>query len=57
MRSRELVRDWVEAFNRGDAEAIAAFYHEDAVNPLSPARLRLLPCPGRQDRLPARLLG
>ncbi|WP_119462938.1 nuclear transport factor 2 family protein [Rhodospirillaceae bacterium SYSU D60014] len=32
MRPSELVRDWVEAFNRGDAEAIAAFYHEDAVN-------------------------
>jgi ketosteroid isomerase-like protein len=29
---RELVRAWVEAFNRGDADALAAFYAEDAVN-------------------------
>jgi limonene-1,2-epoxide hydrolase len=29
---RELVRAWVEAFNRADAEALAAFYSEDAVN-------------------------
>ncbi|WP_425250836.1 nuclear transport factor 2 family protein [Geothrix campi] len=29
---RNLVSDWVEAFNRGDAEALAAMYHEDAVN-------------------------
>lgn len=26
------VRAWVEAFNRGDAEALAALYAEDAVN-------------------------
>lgn len=32
MRPGELVRRWVEAFNRGDADAIAAFYAEDAVN-------------------------
>lgn len=32
MRPRELVLRWVEAFNRGDAEEIAAFYHPDAVN-------------------------
>jgi len=32
MRPRELVLAWVEAFNRGDAEALAAFYTEDAVN-------------------------
>ena len=32
MRPRELVEDWIKAFNRGDAEAIAAFYHEDAIN-------------------------
>lgn len=32
MRPGELVRRWVEAFNRGDADEIAAFYAEDAVN-------------------------
>lgn len=32
MRPRELVRAWVEAFNRHDADAMAAFYAEDAVN-------------------------
>jgi len=29
---RALVRAWVDAFNRGDADALAAFYAEDAVN-------------------------
>ncbi|WP_243383121.1 nuclear transport factor 2 family protein [Geothrix alkalitolerans] len=29
---KRLVSTWVEAFNRGDAEALAAMYHEDAVN-------------------------
>jgi limonene-1,2-epoxide hydrolase len=29
---RELVECWVSAFNRGDADAIADFYAEDAVN-------------------------
>ena len=32
MTPKELVRDWVEAFNRADAEALAALYAEDAVN-------------------------
>jgi limonene-1,2-epoxide hydrolase len=32
MQPRELVRAWVEAFNRADADALAAFYAEDAVN-------------------------
>ena len=33
MRSpREVVLAWVEAFNRRDAAAAAALYHEDAVN-------------------------
>ena len=32
MRPRELVRAWVEAFNRADADALAGFYTEDAVN-------------------------
>ncbi|HEX2054011.1 MAG TPA: nuclear transport factor 2 family protein, partial [Actinomycetota bacterium] len=29
---REIVRTWVDAFNRGDPEALAALYTEDAVN-------------------------
>ncbi|WP_305560635.1 nuclear transport factor 2 family protein [Polaromonas sp.] len=32
MQPRQLVRAWVEAFNRADADALAAFYTEDAVN-------------------------
>ncbi len=32
MKPGELVRAWVEVFNRGDAEAIAEFYAEDAIN-------------------------
>jgi len=32
MTPRELVQAWVAAFNRADADALAAFYAEDAVN-------------------------
>jgi limonene-1,2-epoxide hydrolase len=32
MGPKELVRAWVEAFNRRDAEALAELYHADAVN-------------------------
>jgi len=32
MRPRDLVLAWVEAFNRGDPDEMAAFYAEDAVN-------------------------
>src|SRR5262245_19876820 len=32
MRPREVVRAWVEAFNRADVEALAGFYAEDAIN-------------------------
>jgi len=32
MTPRELVIAWVEAFNRADAAALAAFYAEDAIN-------------------------
>ncbi|MBM3613740.1 MAG: nuclear transport factor 2 family protein [Alphaproteobacteria bacterium] len=32
MAPRDLVRAWVEAFNRADPDALAAFYAEDAVN-------------------------
>jgi limonene-1,2-epoxide hydrolase len=29
---RQLVEQWVDAFNRGDVDALAAFYADDAVN-------------------------
>ena len=29
---KQLVADWVETFNSGDAKALAAFYTEDAIN-------------------------
>jgi limonene-1,2-epoxide hydrolase len=29
---RQVVEVWIEAFNRGDAEALAAMYAEDAIN-------------------------
>ena len=32
MRPRELVAAWVEAFNRGNPDEMAAFYAEHAVN-------------------------
>ena len=32
MAPRELVELWVQAFNRADADQLAAFYAEDAVN-------------------------
>ncbi|MGD8327344.1 MAG: nuclear transport factor 2 family protein [Sphingomonadales bacterium] len=32
MRPRELVQAWAEAFNKGDAEKLASFYHENAIN-------------------------
>ncbi len=32
MEPRELVLSWVDAFNRGDVEALADFYSEDATN-------------------------
>jgi ketosteroid isomerase-like protein len=32
MTPREVVERWVERFNAGDAEGLAALYHEDAVN-------------------------
>ena len=32
MKPGELVRSWVEAFNRADAEALAGLYAKDAVN-------------------------
>lgn len=32
MKPKDLVEQWVEAFNRADPDALAAFYAEDAVN-------------------------
>jgi ketosteroid isomerase-like protein len=32
MTPKELVTAWVQAFNRKDTEALAAMYHEDAIN-------------------------
>lgn len=32
MTPREVIQAWVEAFNRADADEVAAFYTEDAVN-------------------------
>lgn len=32
VRPRELVKNWVAAFNREDVDALAALYAEDAVN-------------------------
>ena len=32
MRPRELVQRWVDAFNQADADALAAFYADDATN-------------------------
>ena len=29
---RNVLLRWVDAFNRADAEAVAAFYHDDAIN-------------------------
>jgi len=31
MQPRQLVHAWVDAFNRADADALAAFYSHDAV--------------------------
>ena len=31
-RPKDIVQLWVDAFNAGDAEALAALYHPDAVN-------------------------
>lgn len=32
MEPREVVKKWVSAFNRGDADEVAKFYAEDAIN-------------------------
>ncbi|PIQ32993.1 MAG: steroid delta-isomerase [Bacteroidetes bacterium CG18_big_fil_WC_8_21_14_2_50_41_14] len=32
MKPKELVKKWVETFNTGDADLLAALYHENAIN-------------------------
>ncbi len=32
MKPKQLVKQWVAVFNKGDAEALAEFYHDDAIN-------------------------
>ena len=32
MKAKELIIKWVDAFNRANAEELADFYHEDAIN-------------------------
>ena len=32
MQPKDVVRCWIEAFNRADADALAAMYEEDAIN-------------------------
>ncbi len=32
MRPRELVEQWIKAFNDGDADTLTAMYHDNAVN-------------------------
>jgi ketosteroid isomerase-like protein len=44
MRAKEVVRVWIEAFNRADVAALASLYHEDAVNhqvPVEPVEGRV----------------
>jgi limonene-1,2-epoxide hydrolase len=32
MKPKAVVKNWVDAFNRADVEALTEFYHEDAIN-------------------------
>lgn len=32
MEPKELIKNWVESFNKGDFEKISSFYHENAIN-------------------------
>jgi limonene-1,2-epoxide hydrolase len=45
MEPRQLVRAWVEAFNRADVDALASFYTDDAVN----HQVAELPVQGREN--------
>jgi limonene-1,2-epoxide hydrolase len=44
MRPREVIQAWVEAFNRGNADEMAAFYRDDAIN----HQVALEPVTGRE---------
>ena len=44
MQPKALVLAWVEAFNKADADALTALYHEDAVN----HQVALEPVTGRE---------
>jgi ketosteroid isomerase-like protein len=44
MRAKEIVRAWVDAFNRADVEGLASLYHPDAVN----HQVALEPVEGRE---------
>lgn len=44
MRPKEVVLAWIDAFNRADADALAGFYSEDAVN----HQVALEPVAGRE---------
>ena len=32
MRPKELIKNWVETFNKGDTEKICELHHDDAIN-------------------------
>ena len=32
MKPKEIAKEWLECYNRGDADALSGFYHKDAVN-------------------------
>lgn len=32
MSSKDIIQEWVLAYNYGDAKAISSFYHQDAIN-------------------------
>ena len=32
MQPKEVLQEWIIAFNKADSEALANFYHEDAIN-------------------------
>jgi len=48
MRPKDVVKAWVEAFNRADVDALTSFYREGAIN---------YQVAEQSDRVPAWLLG
>jgi limonene-1,2-epoxide hydrolase len=44
MRPRDVVRGWIDAFNRADADALSTLYRADAINHQVPDS----PVPGRE---------